>query len=332
MKYFNLSKDKSKQLLISVFSIPLLILLVWGICKYNQKPVLHTTQGFYFDTVTQISIYDDISDSEAEDLFAGINKMFADYENLFSRTKEGSDIYRVNHSDGNEVSINYETATLLSYALDIAQKSGGLVDPTIGALSSLWNIGSSGTDSIPTDTQIKEALSTVNYQNVILTQTSKGYTIRLNNPSSMLDLGFVAKGYIADKAKDYLLSKNIKSAVINLGGNVLTIGSKPGKDSFNIGIKNPDNTTSTIHTVSVNDKSVVSSGDYERYIEVDGQRYHHILSTQTGYPAESDIHQVTIISDSSLQGDALSTLCFILGKQKASEYIKSNYPDVEILF
>ncbi len=332
MKFFNLSNVRSKQFITAVLSAATVIVILLFIIFGQFSSNLHSSQGFYFDTVTSITIYDRISDRKASSLFQNINSMMAHYENLFSRTNTSSEIYAVNHSSGQKISISCETGELIRYGLDFAALSNGTVDPTVGALSTLWNIGSSNNDSIPTEEEIAAALATVDYHNVILEKKDSSYDIQLTNPDTMLDLGFIAKGYIADKIKEYLKSQGIKSAIINLGGNVLTIGHKPGKDCFYVGIKDPDNTTATIHTVSVDDLSVVSSGDYERYVDIDGQRYHHILSTATGYPAESDIHQVTIISESSLQGDALSTLCFILGKEKASEFIKQNYPDIQILF
>lgn len=328
MKYFNLGNNKIKHIFFALASV-LLILAVSLLISKSNSSAMHTTQGFYFDTITQISIYDSISDSKSEAIFSHINEMMAHYENIFSRTKEGSDIYNINNSNGDEILIDNETGVLLQYALGIAKESNGIVDPTIGALSILWNIGGLDSDTIPSAADIEKALSTVGYENISLIKADSSYKVKLLNPDTKIDLGFVAKGYIADRIKEYLVSQNIQSAIINLGGNVLTIGAKPGENSFSIGIKNPDNTAG--HVVNVKDQSVVSSGDYERFIEIDGQRYHHILSTQTGYPAESDLHQVTVISDSSLDGDALSTLCFILGKEKAAEFIRQNYPDIQLI-
>ena len=132
--------------------------------------------------------------------------------------------------------------------------------------------------------------------------------------------------------KEYLKSKKVTSGIINLGGNVLTIGSKSDGSDYTVGIQKPfDRSGTSIATIKIDDRSVVTSGIYERYYRVDGKIYHHILDTQTGYPVENDLYSVTIISDSSCDGDALSTTCFALGKDKAEEFIKS-MDGVEAIF
>ena len=147
-----------------------------------------------------------------------------------------------------------------------------------------------------------------------------------------LDLGAVAKGYIADRIKDYLLEQGVESAIIDLGGNILCVGSRPGGDPFRIGLQRPFASHSeTVATVEITDKSVVSSGIYERYFEEDGVLYHHILNPETGYPYDNGLVSVTIISDESVDGDGLSTSCFALGLEKGMELINS-LPDVQAVF
>ena len=141
---------------------------------------------------------------------------------------------------------------------------------------------------------------------------------------TVIDLGAIAKGYIADRIRDYLLEKNITSAIINLGGNVLCVGSKKNDSSFNIGIKKPfTKSEETLMTVKLNNKSAVSSGTYERYFSKDGNFYHHILNPKTGYPYNNGLTEVTIICDNSVDGDCLSTTCFVLGIEKGLELIES---------
>ena len=146
--------------------------------------------------------------------------------------------------------------------------------------------------------------------------------MKFNDSNVQVDLGFIAKGFVADKLKEYLVEKGVKSAIISLGGNVVVIGSKPDGSDYNIGIKDPDNPEGIIDSISVSDKSVVTSGTYERYVEYDGVKYHHILNTNTGYPVKTDVKSVTIISDSSLEGDALSTICLILGEEKSKDILE----------
>lgn len=283
-----------------------------------------TATGFYFDTVISVTIYGPSSDSLADQCME-----LADYyEKLLSPNIEESDIWRINHSDGSWVTVSEDTLTLLHTALSYAALSDGLVDPTIGSLSQLWNFGSDNQGVIPDEALINEALSHVDYRSVIIEDDQ----VMLSDPKARIELGFIAKGFIADKMKEFLLSEGVSSALINLGGNVLTLGSRPDGSDFRIGIQEPFSDSGTaILTLSLSNASVVSSGNYERYFIEDGTLYHHILSTDTGYPADSGLSQVTIINDSSVDGDALSTLCFILGYEKAASLLE-NHPDIQAIF
>lgn len=283
-----------------------------------------TRTGFYLDTVISVTIYG----SPKEELFDGCMELAGRYENMLSRTKEGSDIWNVNHSGGKPVKVCEETLSLLETALSYAELSEGLVDPTIGTLSILWNIGSENQGIVPSDEAIREALSHVDYRNVLI----DGNQVTLTEPESRLDLGFIAKGYIADRIREYLLSEGVANAVINLGGNVSVIGSRPDKTPFRVGVQQPFADTGDYALVlEVEDKSVVSSGNYERCFEKDGILYHHILSTEDGYPADTDMNGVTIICDRSVDGDALSTLCFVLGYERGRELIE-DLENVEAVF
>lgn len=304
------------------------ILSILFLAGCNHPIAKESVAGFYFNTVISVTVYEPTTGSSsltAAELAQNCMDMAASYEQLFSRTVEGSDIWNINHSGGAPVIVSDDTLTLLSAALSYAELSGGLVDPTIGTLSSLWDLK---TKTVPSDSAIKEALSHVNYKTVHINDNR----VTLTDPVACLDLGFIAKGYIADCMKEYLLSEGVTSAVINLGGNVLTIGSKPDGTDYNIGVQEPFADTGTpLMTLSVSDKSVVSSGNYERYFYADDTLYHHILSTIDGYPADSDLSQVTIISNSSMEGDALSTLCFILGYEIGCKLIEG-LPDTEAIF
>lgn len=165
---------------------------------------------------------------------------------------------------------------------------------------------------------IQENLQNVSYQNIILTPNKITYL----NENTMIDLGAIAKGYIADKIKDYLLKENVNNAIINLGGNVLCVGNK-NNEQFMVGLTDPQEIDQSILTLTIDDLSVVTSGVYQRYFELNGQKYHHILNPQTGYSYENGLSSVTIISKTSLQADTLSTVCFSLGKEKGIELLNS---------
>lgn len=291
-----------------------------------QRNAVETTKtGFYLNTVVSITLYDR---KEDDPLFDEAMSLIGEYDSLLSKTAEGSDIYRINHAGGSPVEVDERTAELLSIALSYASLSDGLVDPTIGTLSDLWNFGDTNEGIVPHREDIEEALSHIDYTKVKLS----GNTVTLLDPDARLDLGFIAKGYIADKLKAYLTENGVTNGIINLGGNVLTIGTKPDGSDYHIGVQKPFAETGTaLTTLTVSDRSLVSSGNYERYFEKDGILYHHILSTKDGYPVNSGLNGVTIISKNSVDGDALSTLCFILGYEKGRILIDS-LPDTEAVF
>lgn len=292
-------------------------------CSFSPDQTAKAT-GFYFDTIISVTVYDQTSNQLADKCM----ELADHYEKLLSPNIEGSDVWNINHSNGSFVSVNDDTLNLLCTALDYARLSDGQVDPTIGSLSQLWNFGSDNQAVVPDEKQITNALTHVDHHNVVI----KNNQVMLSDPKSQLELGFIAKGFIADKMKEFLLSEGVTSALINLGGNVLALGNRPDGTPFHIGIQKPFCDSGTaILTLELSDKSVVSSGNYERYFMQGGKLYHHILSTSTGYPVGSGLSQVTIISDSSTVGDALSTLCFILGYEKAASLLE-NYPDVQAIF
>ncbi|MCM1135946.1 MAG: FAD:protein FMN transferase [Clostridium sp.] len=280
--------------------------------------------GFYFDTVISVRLYDWHSEETLEKCMDLANY----YENLFGANVKGSDIWNINCGGGDFVEVHADTLDLLKTSLSFAELSEGLVDPTVGALSELWNFGSSCPEIVPDKASIEKALTHVDYHLIEI----KENRVRLADPNARIELGFIAKGFIGDKMKEFLLSEGVSSALINLGGNVVALGQKPDKSPFKVGIQDPfKENGEPLLTLEISDSSVVSSGDYERFFEKNGKLYHHILSTKTGYPAESGLAQVTILSPDSARGDALSTLCFILGYEKAVSLLK-NYPDMQAIF
>lgn len=309
---------------VLVFLLVLLLFLIPAVlngCARNTVPISKT--GLYFDTVITITIYDEQKESCLEECFTLAEK----YENLFSPSIEGSDIWNINHSKGKPVEVSDETIFLLQTALSYCELTDGLIDLTIDGVSKLWDF-QSGDNKLPSSDAIAEAVRHVDYHNVVI----ENNTVSLTDPETSISLGFIAKGYIADKMKEYLLTQNIESAIINLGGNLLAIGSKPDHTPFQFGIQKPfDEQGTPITTLSVTDKSVVSSGVYERFFYQEEHLYHHILNPKTGYPVQNELLGVTIISDSSMAGDALSTTCFVLGLEKGMQLIES-LEDTEAIF
>ncbi len=305
--------------LIILFSLTALSM---SACTRSAEPV--SRQGFYFDTVIRITLYDTADEALLDHCFA----LAETYENMLSKTKENSDVWKLNHAEGSMVELHEDTLTLLRAALSYAELTEGKVDPTIGSVNRLWDFTSPEAAALPDDAALAKALPHVDYRAV----TIDGSLAALNDPYAELDLGFIAKGYIADCIKEYLVSQGVTSALINLGGNVLAIGSKPDGSPFKVGIQEPFAPAgTTAYTLPVTNQSVVSSGNYERYFEKDGQIYHHILDTETGYPVWNDLSEVTVLCASSMEGDALSTACFILGAEKGMALIES-LPDTEAIF
>lgn len=294
--------------------------LLLSACSSSREPI--SKQGFLLDTVIQITLYDTGNESLLDESFAVCEK----YEQLLSKTVATSDVSRINQAEGKPVTVSDETIALIQKSLTYSELSDGAFDITIAPLSSLWDFKDKKT--IPDSQDIEKAKNLVDYHTISIS----GNTVTLSNPKASIDLGAIAKGHIADKIKDYLVSKNVKSGLINLGGNVLTIGTKPDGSAWNIGIQKPfDEQNAAITSVHLSDESVVTSGVYERYFKQDGVIYHHILDAKTGYPFQNGLLAVTIISEQSVNGDALSTTCFALGLQKGMELIRS-LPDIDAIF
>lgn len=310
--------------LITPFATALaLVPMILTGCTRNSEPISRT--GFYFDTVIQITLYDTTDETVLDGCFDLAEK----YESLFSATKEGSDLWKINHADGETVTVSEETVKLLNTATDFANTTEGAIDPTIRSVSALWNFSPDGEAHVPEDAAIKEALSHVSYDNIRFgtapsdeTYESVYRTVTLTDRKAAIDLGFIAKGYIADQMKKYLLSQGVESACISLGGNVLAIGEKPDGSPFRIGIQEPfAETGKSLDTIEIKDTSVVTSGIYERCFYEGDVLYHHVLDTATGYPVDNELAGVTIVCKSSTKADALSTACLCLGLEEGRKFL-----------
>lgn len=292
-------------------------------CFHSNKTISKT--GFYFDTVITITLYN--GDEQAIDKCF---EMCEQYEKQFSKTISDSEISQINENSKNGIptTVSDETIELIQYGLKYSKMSDGAFDITIGALSSLWNFEDNQEGILPDDKEIKTAVSNLGYEQIQINNNE----VLITNPNVSIDLGGIAKGYIADKLKEYLSKKGVKNGIINLGGNVLLIGSKPDSSNYNIGIQRPFGSEGDT-CVIVNDKdiSIVTSGIYERYFYNNNILYHHILDTNTGYPINNNLYSVTIISDTSIEGDGLSTLTFALGLEEGKKFIEE-IENVEAIF
>ncbi|WP_411335443.1 FAD:protein FMN transferase [Ruminococcus gauvreauii] len=279
----------------------------------SKQPEMVSRQGFYFDTVIGIEAYgnpDDVRDA-VEHAFA----LCQDMEKTFSRTRSDSELYALNHRTEQSVEVSDELADVISAGLSYYELSEGRFDITIAPVSELWDFKSEN-PRVPDADAIAEAVKKVDARKVHV----QGNTVTFDSPDTMIDLGAIVKGYAADRLKEHMEEDGITSGMINLGGNVMTIGRKQDGTDWSVGIQKPfAERNETIATLRAPDCSVVSSGVYERYFETDGIRYSHILDASTGYPADTDLWQATVVTDSSMQGDALSTVCMLLGYEKARQ-------------
>ncbi len=286
---------------IKLLTVMMTTCCLWGCADASSTSDYIYRTDFLLDTVVTLQIYD----TKDEAILDGAMELCSQYEDLLSRTIETSDISRINDANGSPVTVSDDTIELLELGIYYGQLSEGTFDITIAPLSILWDF-SNNKGVIPDEDDITNVLDDIDYRNISI----DGNTVTLANPDAMIDLGGIAKGYIADKLKEYLVENGVEHAIINLGGNILTIGGHTDGSDFNVGVQEPFGESNTaITSVSLNDQSLVSSGIYERYFELDGVIYHHILDPETGYPYDTDLYGVTIISDNSVDGDALSTIC-----------------------
>ena len=264
---------------------------------------------FAMDTYLQLDIYGSQTDLDAAE--AEIQRL----DRLFSSTAPESDISRINNA-GTAV-IDDDTLGLLSRSLELCELTDGYLDITVYPIVERWGFISKNY-SVPERGELESLLKNVDYKRVSLNSAE------ILPEGFKLDLGAVAKGYTADKLKELLKSRGVGSAVLNLGGSVLAYGKKPNGEDWRVGITDPADTEKYMGVIGCSDKTVVTSGDYERYFERDGKRYCHIIDPKTGYPADNGITSVTVVSDDGTKNDALSTALFVMGADKAREFIAAD--------
>ena len=345
------TKKFVKKAVLALLIIALII--PQSACKSNGQNAASnqgiSKTGFFLDTVCSITIYgladEDgrlaaMSGEEMEKecylIITDAFKLCSQYENMLSKTIETSDIARINNAEGKAVTVSDETIEVLKKGMEFGRLSGGAFDITIGKATDLWDFHDNAETGheggvVPAEKDLRDAISHVNYENIKI----EGNRVSLTDPETEINLGGIAKGYIADKAAEYLKERGVVSAIVDLGGNIVAIGGKTSQiaasgdtqeTDFKIGIKDPlSSSGGLLELIPCKNKTVVTSGTYERYFEKDGVKYHHILDVNTGYPVDTDVLSVTIIADrgKSADCDGLSTTCLALGMDKGMELVKS---------
>lgn len=283
--------------------------------------------NFLLGTVVEITIYDQQDESIIDKAFARITEI---EDKMTINNAETSEIIALNEASGkNEVKLSPDTFYVVEKGKEYYDISGGKFDITIGSVVKLWNIGTEYA-AIPDKDVLAKAVERVD--NNKLSLNKEKLTAKLEDADMKVDLGAIAKGYAADEVARILKENNVKHAIINLGGNVLTIGGNPNGNPWKIGIQDPFNPRGEfLGIMPVKDKTVVTSGTYERYFEENGKKYHHILDPRTGYPTENNLYSVSIITDKSIDGDGLSTTTLLLGVEEGMKMIE-RLENVEAIF
>ena len=297
-----------------LFCLAAALLLLCTGCTAEKTPPRLSEVGFYLDTVITLTAY-----TENSQVLKDALEECGRYEKLLSRTAEGSDVWRINHAKGQPTEVSEDTVRILQCAQEISEKSGGAFDVTIAPVSTLWNF-TQDPPVLPDADELARAALLVDYTRIQL----DGNMVTLPE-GMMIDLGGIAKGYIADRVKNYLVERGVRNAILSFGGNIVAIGSgKPDGTPWKVGIQDIDKPTGEHMLVSLNrGGSTVTSGTYERGYDRDGARYQHLPSSETGWPVQNELASVTIFSESSMEGDALSTAAFVLGTEKGLELIES---------
>ena len=316
MKRLQNQKQNGKRRRTRQFLAVLLLLLtaLSGCGRTNLEAQEAENSFFAMNTYMTFTAYGE----QAEDALADARARVEEVEALWSVTDEESEIYQANHSGGEPVNVSEETAELVSFALEMAEKTDGALEPTIYPVLRAWGF-TTDTKQVPSQEEIDALLEDVGHEKITLDGTL------LTVPEGMeLDLGAVGKGYAGDLAAEAVRARGIECAILSLGGNIQAVGSRPDGTDWRVGLRSPWE-DGTLGVLRVSDQAVVTSGGYENYFEdEDGNVYWHILDPETGYPAKSGLLSVTIICPQGRMGDALSTALFVMGPQKAEEYWREN--------
>lgn len=281
----------------------------------------HTSELFAMDTFMSLKAYGE----NAENAISQSEKEIKILESSFSVTDKNSDIYKINANSGVAVKVSKDTSSLIDYANKISKETNGATDITIYPVLKEWGF-TTDEYKVPDNSTLKKLLKKVDYKKI----TVKDNTVNIPKDYA-IDLGSSAKGYTGDKIAKIFKSNGVKSALINLGGNVQAVGTKPDGSYWNIAVKDPIDSNSDFCILSIADKAVITSGSYERYFtDDDGKRYWHILDPSTGKPADNGLISVTVIGTNGTQCDCLSTSLFVMGTEKAVEFAKT-HKDIDVI-
>lgn len=287
-------------------SVAVALIIAFAAASGGCAPRWNTALGYYFDTF--VSLQGRCKESVLQEAL----QECARYEALLSKNRQDSDVWRLNHAQGERVPVSEETRAILSMAQEVSEASHGWFDVTIAPASALWDFKAEA-PALPEAAALAEAAALVDYTQVTIAPAG----VRLGEGQS-IDLGGIAKGYVADALVSFLADRGVTDALVNIGGNVKALGQNERRGPWQVAIQDPAGQYgSGVGVVSLpSGYSLVTSGVYERGFDLDGVRYHHILDPHTGYPIQNGVASVSILAQSSLLADALSTACFALGAEE----------------
>jgi len=311
---------RMKKVTNFVFLLIMIMIPLMACNNQSNKANVIQEEVFALGTIIEFKIYDDDSKKAKEAIDKSIQRI-REIEDKMTINKDKSELIEINNNAGiNFIYVSPDTFFVIKKASEYSKLSQGAFDLTIEPIVKLWGIGTDNA-RIPKQEEIDVLLDLINYEDLILDEESQ--SVMLRKKGQAIDLGAIAKGYAGDEVKRILTEHGIQTAFVNLGGNVVAIGTKVDGSPWKIGIQNPlDERGSHVAVIEVKDKAVVTSGNYERYFIKDGKRYHHIIDPKTGYPAEAGIISSTIVTDQSIDADALSTAVYVMGLEKGLKLIE----------
>ncbi len=318
-----MSKKKAVEIIGAIIILGIIGFAVVNLINQDNLQRYSKTE-LLLDTVFEIAVYTEDSADGNRLLREAFNEV-RELEKIMSRFVRNSDIDKINQEAGSEdVQVDPRTLYVMEQSLHFSEISEGHFDVTIAPLLSLWGFGT-GEERVPAEEEISEVMPLIDYRKIVL--NTEENTVFLPEENMAVDVGGLAKGYIVDQIVEYLLEQGVEKAFVNAGGDIRVIGDRPDENPWRIAIRHPRQRDQHLAVVPVSNLAIVTSGDYERFITVDGERYHHILDPYTGMPAEK-VMSVTIIPPDCMTADALSTAVFIIGPGRGIDLLES-LPDIE---
>lgn len=317
-----MNKNSKPVVLLSAILVVIILTLIFLWTKYGHRAITYECTNYAMGTFVQQTVY---GRNRVEAAKAAA-KSVGELENLISWRVNGSDIDKLNQYSGSDwTKLNTKTVALLQQCLDVAEKSGGAFDPTILPISSLWDFGGDN-QHVPSSDEIKKYIKYVDYRNLRVDTAESSASLKYHYMA--VDLGAVGKGAACDEAIAAYKAAGADAAIIAVGGSVGVYGTKPDKSAWHIAVRDPkDIESASMGTIDLTSGFVSTSGSYEKCFTENGVTYHHLLNPKTGYPENNGLISTTVICENGALSDALSTACFILGKEKGMALLKEYHAE-----